>query len=121
MDKPGTGTGIEEAPAATTIFKVVEQQAEFPGGMEALYAYLGENIKFPARATEAQQSGTVRLRFVVNEDGSITNVEVVRGAGYGMDEEATRVVKKMPNWKPGKNNGKAVKSYFNLPIKFVMH
>jgi protein TonB len=121
VDKPGTGTGIvEAAPPPPEIFKVVEQMPEFPGGEEALYRFLQDNVQYPQKATNAQQQGTVNVKFVVNEDGSITQVEVARPIGYDMDEEAIRVVKKMPKWKPGKQNGKAVKVYFRVPIKFVL-
>jgi periplasmic protein TonB len=120
IDKPGTGTGIVEAPPPPAIFKVVEQMPEFPGGEAALYKYLAENVHYPEKATNAGQQGTVRVKFVVNEDGSISNVDVARPIGYGMDDEAKRVVQSMPKWKPGKNNGKAVKVYFQVPIKFLL-
>lgn len=121
VDKPGDGTGVvEAAPAAPEIFKFVEQQPEFPGGEKALYKFLQDNVRYPEKASNAGQAGTVRVKFVVNEDGAITNVEVVRGAGYGMDEEAMRVIKSMPKWKPGKNNGHAVKVYFQVPITFTL-
>lgn len=121
VDNPGTGSGIvEAAPAAPEIFKVVEQMPEFPGGEAALYKYLADNVQYPAKATNAGQQGTVRVKFVVNEDGSISNVEVPRQIGYDMDKEAIRVVSSMPRWSPGKNNGKAVKVYYQVPIKFVL-
>ncbi|HTN18610.1 MAG TPA: TonB family protein [Chitinophagaceae bacterium] len=121
VDNPGTGTGIVEAPKAEPeIFKVVEQNPEFPGGEAALYKYLAENVRYPEKATNANQQGTVRVKFVVNEDGSISQVSVARELGFGMDEEAKRVVAGMPRWKPGRNNGKAVKVYFQVPIKFVL-
>ena len=120
VDNPGTGTGIVEAAAPLEIFKVVEQMPEFPGGEAALYKYIGENVRYPEKATNASQQGTVRVKFVVNEDGSISNVTVARELGFGMDDEAKRVVSGMPKWRPGKNNGKAVKVYYNLPIKFVL-
>lgn len=121
VDKPGTGTGIvEAAPAAPEIFKVVEQMPEFPGGEAALYKWLNENLRYPEKATNAGQQGTVRVKFVVNEDGSISNVQVLRPLGFGMDEEAKRVVAAMPKWKAGKNNGKPVKVYYQLPIRFQL-
>lgn len=120
VDNPGTGTGIVEAAAAPEIFKVVEQMPEFPGGEAALYKYLADNVRYPERATNAGAQGTVRVKFVVNEDGTISQVDVARPIGNGMDEEAKRVVQGMPRWKPGKNNGKAVKVYFQVPIKFVL-
>lgn len=121
VDNPGTGSGaIVETAAAPEIFKVVEQMPEFPGGEAALYKYLADHVQYPAKATNANQQGTVRVKFVVNEDGSISSVDVARRLGFDMDEEAIKVVKGMPKWKPGKNNGKAVKVYFQVPIKFVL-
>jgi periplasmic protein TonB len=120
VDNPGTGTGIVEAAPAPEIFKVVEQMPEFPGGEAALYKYLADNVRYPERATNAGAQGTVRVKFVVNEDGRISMVDVARPIGNGMDEEAKRVVQSMPPWKPGKNNGKPVKVYFQVPIKFVL-
>lgn len=120
VDNPGTGNGVVEAPKAPEIYKFVEQMPEFEGGEAALYKYLADHVHYPEKATNAGQQGTVRVRFVVNEDGSISNVEVQRPVGFGMDEEAKRVVQSMPRWKPGKNNGKPVKVYFTVPIKFVL-
>jgi protein TonB len=118
VDKPGNG--VVEAVAEPEIFKSVEQMPEFPGGEAALYKYLNDNVRYPEKATNASQQGTVRVKFVVNEDGSISNVDVARPIGYGMDDEAKRVVQGMPRWSPGKNNGRAVKVYFQVPIKFVL-
>lgn len=120
VDNPGNGTGIVEAPREPEIFKFVEQMPEFPGGEAALYKWLGDHIQYPERAMNQSQQGTVRVKFVVNEDGSISNVEVARPLGFGLDEEAKRVVSSMPKWSPGKNNGKPVKVYYQVPIKFVL-
>ncbi|GAA4455941.1 TonB family protein [Rurimicrobium arvi] len=121
IDNPGTGSGVvEAAPPPPEIFKVVEQMPEFPGGEDALYKFLQDNVQYPPKATNAGKEGTVSVKFVVNEDGSISNVEVARPIGFDMDEEAIRVVKKMPKWKPGKQNGKAVKVYYRVPIRFVL-
>lgn len=100
------------------IFTVVEDMPEFPGGKDAFYAYIGNNIKYPVKAKENGTSGTVFITYVVEKDGSISNVSVLRGIGDGCDEEGVRVVKGMPNWKPGKQRGKAVRVQYNLPIKF---
>jgi protein TonB len=83
-------------------------------------AYLGRNLRYPEAAREINIEGKVMVRFVVNEDGSISDVEVLRGIGGGCDEEAKRVVAGMPKWKPGKQEGKAVKVYFMLPISFKL-
>ncbi len=98
----------------------VEQQPEFPGGEDALMVYLSSHIQYPARAIDKEIGGRVVLGFVVNKNGDIDELKVLKGLGYGCDEEAMRVVGGMPKWKPGKNNGKAVNVYFNLPIVFEM-
>lgn len=102
------------------IFTVVESMPEFPGGMGALMKYLAENIKYPDLAKESGIQGRVFINFVVEPDGSISNVKVLRGIGGGCDEEAVRVVKSMPNWKPGKQRGKPVRVSYNLPVKFTL-
>ena len=92
----------------------------FPGGLSALYAYLRQNIKYSVAAKEMGVQGTVYVRFVVEKDGSISNVEVLRGIGGGCDEVAVRVVKNMPAWIPGKQMGRAVRVSYTLPIKFSL-
>lgn len=121
IDNAGTGNGIvEAAPAEPAIYKVVEQMPEFEGGEAAMSKWISEHIKYPERATRDNKEGTVRVKFVVNEDGSISQADVARPIGSGLDEEAKRVVTSMPKWKPGRTNGKAVKVYFMLPIRFVL-
>lgn len=100
------------------IFVAVEQQAEFPGGQAALMKWLGNNIRYPEAAAQNDIQGRVIVRFVVEKDGSIGHANVVKGVDKDLDKEALRVVKKMPRWQPGKNNGVAVRSYFNLPVTF---
>ncbi len=102
------------------IFQVVENMPEFPGGRAALMKYLASNIKYPPYAKEAGIQGRVFINFVVERDGSITAVKVLRGIGGGCDEEAVRVVKAMPKWKPGMQRGKPVRVSFNLPVKFTL-
>lgn len=112
---------IEETPPAPVvekIFDVVEEQPEFPGGTSKMYEYLRNNIKYPPMARESGIQGTVYVQFVVGKNGSIEDINVLRGIGGGCDEEAVRVVKAMPKWTPGKQRGKAVKVRFTLPIKF---
>lgn len=112
-------TGITSGKATSgDIFTVVEDMPTFPGGEEARMKYLMENIKYPEEARTKGIQGTVYVTFVVEKDGSISNVKVLRGIGGGCDEEAIRVVSKMPNWKPGKQRGKAVRVQFNMPFKF---
>ena len=98
----------------------VQEQPEFPGGIEALYKYLGKNVKYPSMESDAGIQGRVFVEFVVSSDGSITEVVLKRGVSGGLDKEATRVVKGMPNWSPGKMNGKPVKVRYILPVNFVL-
>ncbi len=110
----------EEEFVEAEIFTIVEEQPSFPGGEAALMEYLGKNISYPPMAKESGIQGTVFVTFVVEPNGSVTNVKILRGIGGGCDEEAVRVVKNMPTWKPGKQRGKPVRVQFNLPIKFVL-
>jgi periplasmic protein TonB len=102
------------------IFTAVEQQAEFPGGMGAFGKFLQKNLKYPAAAQRANVSGKVYIQFVVNTDGSIQNVEVLKSVGFGCDEEAVRVIKSVPRWTPGKQSGRAVRSRFTIPISYTL-
>lgn len=98
--------------------ETLEALPEYPGGEEAMMKYLLSQIKYPTQAIENNVSGRVTLGFIVDKNGNIDEIKILKSVGYGCDEEAVRVVKNMPNWKPGKNNGKPVKVYFNLPITF---
>lgn len=94
---------------------------EFPGGTNGLNEFLGANLKYPETARVVDIQGTVYVSFVVEKDGSISNSKILRGIGGGCDEEALRVVKKMPQWNPGKNNlGRPIRVLLNLPISFVL-
>lgn len=118
VDNPGTGTGVVEAPPPPPeIFSYVEQMPEFNGDLND---YLSKNINYPQMARDAGVSGRVVLKFVVDENGRVGGITVVKSMGSGLDEEAKRVVAGMPPWKAGKSNGKAVKVYFTLPIKFTL-
>lgn len=110
----------EESAEEAQIFMVVESMPAFPGGEPALYKYLAENIKYPQMAKESGIQGRVFVTFVVERDGSVTDVRVLRGIGGGCDEEAIRVVKNMPKWTPGKQRGKSVRVQYNLPVKFTL-
>lgn len=101
-------------------FMVVEIMPEFPGGIAALHAYLSKNIEYPRMAREAGISGIVYLSFVVGTDGKLSDISVLRGVGGGCTEEAIRVVKAMPAWKPGIQRSKAVKVKMTLPISFKL-
>ena len=103
------------------VFVVVESMPEFPGGQQALFKYLSENVKYPVIAQENGIQGRVICQFVVNRDGSIVDVEVVRSGGDpSLDKEAIRVIKSMPKWKPGKQRGKAVRVKYTVPVNFKL-
>jgi protein TonB len=102
------------------IFIIVESMPMFPGGEEARLKYLNENVKYPVMAKEAGIQGKVFLEFVVEKDGAVSGVRVIRGIGGGCDEEALRVVENMPRWIPGKQRGVPVRVRFNMPIRFVL-
>lgn len=110
----------EEEIVEQEIFTVVEDEPSFPGGDEARIRFLQENIKYPQMARESGIQGTVYVTFVVEPDGSVSNVRVLRGIGGGCDEEAIRVINAMPKWNPGKQRGKPVRVQFNMPIKFTL-
>lgn len=111
---------VDEEIIEEEIFMVVESQPEFPGGDKARMRYLQENLKYPQLAKESGIQGTVYVTFVVEKDGSVTDIQVARSIGGGCDEEAVRVVKAMPKWKPGQQRGKAVRVRFSLPLKFTL-
>lgn len=101
------------------VFMVVEVMPEFPGGQNALFKFLSENVKYPVIAQENGIQGRVIVQFVVNKDGSIVDVEVAKSGGdASLDKEAVRVIKSMPKWKPGKNHGKPVRVKYTVPVNF---
>ena len=102
----------------TKVFDVVEQMPSFPGGPSALMQYLSSNIKYPVVAEENGVQGRVVCTFVVEKDGSITDVRVVKSVDPSLDKEAVRVVKSMPKWIPGKQNGSAVRVKYTVPVTF---
>jgi protein TonB len=110
----------EEAVEEEQIFTIVEEMPSFQGGEAELFKYLGKAIKYPQMAQESGISGVVYVTFVVDKDGKIRDAKVLRGIGGGCDEEAIRVVKAMPAWKPGKQRGKPVTVQYNLPIRFTL-
>ena len=105
-------------PEPEKVFDMVEQMPAFPGGMQELMVYLGKNIKYPTIAQENGTQGRVIIQFVVERDGTISDVRVARGVDPYLDKEAVRVVKSMPKWIPGKQNGKAVRVKFTVPVMF---
>jgi protein TonB len=114
--KSTSGKILEEE--SNTVFTFVEEMPSFPGGESARLKYLQDNVNFPQEARESSVAGTVFLSFVVDANGRISNVRVVKGIDKGCDAEAVRVVKKMPRWIPGKQAGKPVSVNFTMPIKF---
>jgi periplasmic protein TonB len=115
--KKVTKTKDESGRVAYTQVKVMPQ---FPGGEDARMQYMVKAIKYPTAAKETGIQGTVNISFIVEKNGTITNTKVVKGIGSGCDEEALRVVKEMPKWKPGKHKGKAVRVQMVMPIKFAL-
>ncbi|HPF00319.1 MAG TPA: TonB family protein [Bacteroidales bacterium] len=103
-----------------SIYTVVEQAPLYPGGVEALMKYLAENIQYPDLARQENIQGTVYVSFVVEKNGEVSNVKILRGIGGGCDEEAMRVVRNMSDWTPGYQNGEAVRVQFNLPLRFIL-
>ena len=117
----GFGTNGEADVEDPMPFTIVEDPPIFPGGTEALLKFLGDHIKYPLIAKTAGISGTVIISFVVEKDGSVSNVKVVRGIGGGCNEEAVHVVSMMPKWTPGKQRGKAIRTQFQVPLVFSLH
>lgn len=113
------GTTPETKPVIEDIVEIVaDTMPQFPGGTEALMNFLSGNIVYPDKAVAMGIEGTVYVNFVVNKEGKVDNIKILKGIGGDCNEEAMRVVAKMPKWKPGKNAGKEVKVMFNLPIRF---
>ncbi|MCF0056724.1 M56 family metallopeptidase [Dyadobacter sp. CY356] len=102
------------------IYTVVEQQPMFPGGIEEMYKFLGQKIRYPKAAVDAGATGRVFLSFVVTETGEIGEIQVLKGIGHGCDEEAVRVLSLFPKWEPAKQDGVPVNVRYNLPINFQM-
>lgn len=109
---------IHVTDATDQVFEVVEEMPEFPGGMQAMMEYLAKNIRYPAKAHEANVQGRVITQFTVGKDGAIRDAKVLRSVSPELDAEALRVISAMPNWKPGKQGGKAVACHFTVPVVF---
>lgn len=114
----GTGTEPSSLAAATPPTRWVEQMPRFDGNIED---YLHNNLRYPEMARESYIEGRVAVEFVVDEEGNISNVKLARGIGGGCDEEAVRVVKNMPRWQPGRQNGRPVRVLMTLPIMFALN
>jgi TonB family protein len=115
--EPATAPQEEEV-LPQKVFTVVEKQPEYPGGTEAMFKFLAQNIRYPSAAAKAKVQGRIFLSFIVTETGEIMDVKVLKGLGFGCDEEAVRVLKSFPKWKPGEQNGHKVNVRYNLPVNF---
>lgn len=120
-----TGKGPQGAIASEDrtvydVFESLEVQPTYPGGMDKFYKYLAKSIRYPALAQENNIQGKVFLSFIIEKNGSLTDIKVERNLGYGTDEEAIRVLMSSPRWLPGIQNGKAVRVKYNIPISFAM-
>ena len=102
------------------VYQIVEQMPEFPNGQEALMLYIAKQVKYPPEAKKAGAQGRVFIVFIVEPDGSLSDFKVLRGIGYGCDEEALRVAKSMPKWQPGIHRGKAVRVQYLVPVNFKL-
>ena len=102
------------------VFQIVEQMPEFPGGNTALLEFNGQNVEYPQFSKENGIQGRVFVSFIIEPDGSVSNVKILRGVSEEIDEEAIRVVKSMPNWEPGMSRGKKVRVAYTLPINFKL-
>lgn len=122
IDEPVGNSDVKQVVEAdpNQIFTSVEQVPEFPGGLEKFGAYLSKTIRYPAVARENGTQGRVICTFVVEKDGSLTDIKVTRGIGGGCDEEAVRVLKNSPRWKPGIQNGRPVRVQYSVPISFTL-
>ncbi len=110
----------DEELAKEPVFTEVDQQPEYPGGIQAMYTFLGTNIRYPTEASKNRIQGKVFLTFVIGSTGKVREVEVVKGVSESLDQESMRVIKMMPKWTPARKDGKAVASRYNLPISFVL-
>ncbi len=120
-DGTGEGTGAPvEVAAPPTEFLVVEEMPEFPGGQAAMLKYIGKHLRYPASAQAKGVSGIVYVSFVISPEGQVTKVEVLKGIDATCDQEAARVISKMPLWKPGRQSGRNVPVRYSLPIRFAM-
>jgi protein TonB len=114
-------TQQEASSESDTTYVEVEQPPEFPGGKSALFDYLKENVNYPEPSRLLGIEGTVKVNFVVDKDGSVTDIKVQKSVSKLLDEEAKRVVKEMPPWKPGRQDGKVVRVRYRVPIRFKLN
>ena len=119
-ESPEDTAQFKNAESTEKTYVVVEQMPAFPGGDAALMKYLSENIKYPEAAEKAGEQGRVVVNFIVEKDGAISNVNVVRSVTPTLDAEAVRVIKAMPKWVPGKQDGQSVRVKYNVPVSFKL-
>lgn len=120
FEEPVEEVIAEPAEDPNKVWLVVEQAPEFPGGMASMMKFLRDNTKYPAQARRMGTEGSVYVSFVIDSDGRIADVQTIKGISADLDKEAMRVISSMPPWKPGKQNGKAVRVRFVLPVKFQL-
>ena len=101
-----------------SVYAMVDERAQFPGGQNEMLKYLQENLQYPEAAKANNVHGRVFVKFVVERDGSLSDIQIFRGLGSGCDEEAIRLIQSMPKWKPGKNKGKEVRTSMTVPVNF---
>ena len=120
--KEHVGAEINSGDTASEPYEIcyVEEMPEFPGGNEAFFSYIKTNLKYPVKAKRANIEGKVFVAFIVTASGKVRSVEVMRSLGYGCDQEAIRLVKNMPNFIPGRRNGKAIDIKVSVPILFKL-
>lgn len=114
-------SSVKDIDDSYQVFQVVEHSAVFSGGFEEMDKFLADNIKYPEQAVKDRVQGKVMLSFVVETDGSINDVKILRGISKECDAEAVRVIKSMPKWEPAKNKGKKVRQEFVLPVTFNLN
>ena len=111
---------VLEEDGADPVFMVVEQKPKFPGGEDAFFKFLSDNIVYPKAATKNGITGTVFGSFIISKDGSVKDIKVIRGIGSGCDEETIRVLSAMPNWLPATQRGKKVNFQYTVPVRFLL-
>jgi periplasmic protein TonB len=111
-------TGLfSQKDTTTTVYEITEVMPEFPGGQAKLYEFLNQNLILPKLNTDSQIQGKIYVKFVIKKDGSIDDIQVIKGSHEKLNEEVIRVIKLMPKWTPGLQNGQAVDVYFTLPVQ----
>ena len=121
MDKAASRIRLPEKKVEDKVFDAVEQQPSFPGGQGAMFSYISNNLQYPEKAKEKGVQGRVVVKFIVEKDGSISNVEVNQSVNLDLNNEAMRVIKNMPKWNPAKQNGTEVRAYYYVPVTFRLN